>query len=284
MFFFSILIITQGWRGWHIAKVYLVLRASDWMAKYAPLLQMRTESPREVEELAHSHRACKNRRCRSRSGWLSSSVPPCLPASWIAFISCEKSLGPLHTPAKKQLQKFFEQRVSQQLKLIARECHACFWFCLCKKGQLLVGKGMFLSNNWAYCLHANKYNWFDWCCHWSIWGRDGPSFIVEAASSIDWTFHFSDCPYGTTWTEPEAQLRSFTHSYNLCWLPRVLGLTVKEQVWGLLPLGNVQNVRGHFCAAEICQPFTTSLEVLFLPHAQSGIFEAIGIWNVIFML
>ena len=110
------------------------------------------------------------------------------------------------------------------------------------------------KGNVSVCLHANKYNWFDWCCHWSIWGRDGPSFIVEAASSIDWTFHFSDCPYGTTWTESEAQLRSFTHSYNLCWLPRVLGLTVKEQVWGLLPLGNVQNVRGHFCAAEICQP------------------------------
>ena len=149
---------------------------------------------------------------------------------------------------------------------------------------LLVGKGTFLSNDWAYCLYANKYNWFDWCCHWSIWGRDRPSFIVEAAGSIDWTFHFSDCPCGTTWTEPEAQLRGFTHSYNLCWLLRVLGLTVTEQVWGLLPLGNVQNVRGHFCAAEICQPFTTSLEVLFLPHAQSGIFEAIGIWNVIFML
>lgn len=167
------------------------------MAKYAPLLQMRTESPREVEELARSHGACKSKQGADLDLADSSSVPPCLPASWIAFISCWEELGPLHTTAKKQLQKFFEQRVSQQHKLITRECHACFWFFLCKKGWLLVGKGTFLSNNWAYCLHANKYNWFDWCCQWAIWGRDGTSFVVEAASSIDWTSHFSDCPYGT---------------------------------------------------------------------------------------
>ena len=78
MFFFSILIITQGWCGWHIAKVYLVLRESNWMAKYAPLLQMRTERPREVEELAHSHRACKSK--QGADLVLADSLPPCLPA------------------------------------------------------------------------------------------------------------------------------------------------------------------------------------------------------------
>lgn len=191
---------------------------------------MRDVRPSLVEKLAHSHRACQGRQRANRGpkpGFL-----PASPASWIDFILwAKKSLGPLHPPVEKLL-----QRGPCTVSVVYTRRDGYWWkkehFCLITRLIVCMttrrtgltdavpeprggGAGPVLPTQ-------HLVNWLNFpLFRWSLWHHRGRTQkLCSEVSHVGLSF--------ATWLTPSSP-----------------GVGCERASLSLLPFRNTQHVRGH---------------------------------------